>query len=379
MSAQISIHDSAQIDRLRAELKFEPRRLRALRTAYFKKSLGTEAALAELPADVREKFARRVEFHPLSIAESHDSQLDGATKFVLRTRAGYSIETVIMRTGTGRVALCVSSQVGCAAACGFCATGQMGVAKSLSAAEILDQIVHAGERMQAEGRSVRNIVFMGMGEPFHNEAAVYDAVAALLAPELFHHPPGRILVSTVGIPDAMVRCARRFPAVNLALSLHSVRQDVRERLIPLAAKYRLDDLRAAVAKVNEIQQNTVMIEYLMLAGVNDSAEDARELAGWLHGLDVHVNLIPYNPIATAPQLRTTERPNRDAFAAILREAGFVTTIRYSLGADIAAACGQLVQDENRAVARQQTTSPRQPDLTADRFERFPQTLNSHAR
>src|SRR4029078_4934403 len=96
--------------------------------------------------------------------------------------------------------------------------------------------------MQDEGRNVRNIVFMGMGEPFHNEVAVYEAVAALLAPEMFHHAPGRILISTVGLPDAMVRCARRFPEVNLALSLHSVRQEVRERLIPLAAKYRLRQL-----------------------------------------------------------------------------------------------------------------------------------------
>ena len=302
---------------------------------------------------MRDEFARRVEFHPLAVAEARDSQLDGATKLVLRTPAGYSIESVIMRTGTGRVSLCVSSQVGCAAACGFCATGQMGIAKNLSAAEILDQVVLAGERMQAEDRRVRNIVFMGMGEPFHNEEAVYEAVAALLSPELFHHPPGRILISTVGIPDAMVRCARRFPEVNLALSLHSVRQDVREQLIPLAAKYSLDELRAAVAKVNQIQNNTVMIEYLMLAGVNDSADDARELAAWLDGLDVHVNLIPYNPIESAPHLRTTERPQRDAFAAILRAAGFVTTIRYSLGADIAAACGQLVQRENRQIARQQ--------------------------
>jgi 23S rRNA (adenine2503-C2)-methyltransferase len=150
----------------------------------------------------------------------------------------------------------------------------------------------------------------------------------------------------------MVRCARRFPQVNLALSLHSVRQDVREKLIPLAAKYSLEDLRAAISKINQIQNNTVMIEYLMLAGVNDSADDARELAAWLTGLNAHLNLIPYNPIESAPQLRTTERPERDAFAAILRDAGFITTIRYSLGADIAAACGQLVQDDNRRVARQ---------------------------
>jgi 23S rRNA (adenine2503-C2)-methyltransferase len=232
----------------------------------------------------------------------------------------------------------------------------MGVAKNLSAAEILDQIVLAGERMHREARRVRNIVFMGMGEPFHNEAAVYEAVAALLSPELFHHAPGRILISTVGIPDAMVRCARRFPEVNLALSLHSVRQPVRQRLMPLAAKYSLDDLREAVAAVNQIQDNTVMIEYLMLAGVNDSLDDARELAAWLRGLHAHVNLIPYNPIESAPQLRTSERPQRDAFAAVLRAAGFITTIRYSLGADVAAACGQLVNRENRKIARLQAAS-----------------------
>ena len=357
MLDQISIYDVAGVDRLRAELRFEPRRLRGLRTAFFKKFLGVEAALAELPAEVREQFARRVEFHPLGLEQASDSELDGATKLVFRTAAGFLIESVMMRTGTGRVSLCLSSQVGCAAACGFCATGQMGIARNLSAAEILDQVVLAGERMQAEGRAVRNIVFMGMGEPFHNEETLYEAIAALLAPELFHYPPGRILISTVGIPDAMIRCARRFPAVNLALSLHSVRQEVRERLIPLAAKYSLDELHAAVAQVNAIQQNTVMIEYLMLAGVNDSAEDARELVAWLAGLDVHVNLIPYNPIESAPHLRTTERPERDAFAAILKAAGIATTIRYSLGADIAAACGQLVQSENRQIARQQVVSP----------------------
>jgi 23S rRNA (adenine2503-C2)-methyltransferase len=354
MQRLISIHDTPAVDRVRAELKFEPRRLRALRTAYFKKFRGAEAAIAELPKEVRAEFAQRVEFHPLAVADVRDSQLDGATKLVLRTAGGYAIETVVMRTGTGRVSLCVSSQVGCAAACGFCATGQMGVAKNLSAAQILDQVVLAGERMQAEGRRVRNIVFMGMGEPFHNEEAVYDAVGALLSPEVFHHPPGRILISTVGIPDAMIRCARRFPAVNLALSLHSVRPDVREQLIPLAAKYSLEELRAAVAKVNRIQNNSVMIEYLMLDGVNDSLEAASELAAWMSGLDVHVNLIPYNPIASAPQWRATAQPQRDAFASVLRAAGFTTTIRYSLGADIAAACGQLVQHDNRQIARQQS-------------------------
>jgi 23S rRNA (adenine2503-C2)-methyltransferase len=258
---------------------------------------------------------------------------------------------------SGRTALCVSTQVGCAANCDFCATGKMGIARNLSAAEILDQIAQAQQLLAAEGRRVRNVVFMGMGEPFHNESVLYEVLAALQAPEVFHWPAGRILVSTVGIPDAMVRCARRFPDVNLALSLHSVRPDVRTRLIPLASRYSLGELREALEKLNQIQRQPAMIEYLMLAGLNDSADDARELLAWLNGLDVHVNLIPYNPIVGKPQLTSTQRPERDAFAAILREAGLTATIRYSLGADIAAACGQLVQRENRHVARQQLASP----------------------
>jgi 23S rRNA (adenine2503-C2)-methyltransferase len=357
VSGPVSIYDCYAIDRLRAGLKFEPQRLRALRTAFFKKFLGREAALSELPSAIRDDFTNRIAFHPLALQRVADSQLDGATKLVFRTDSGLFIESVLMRSGTGRVSLCVSSQVGCAAACGFCATGQMGIARSLTMAEILDQVVQAGEYIGREGRRIRNIVFMGMGEPFHNEEAVYAAVATLLAPEIFHHTPGRILISTVGIPDAMIRCARRFPDVNLALSLHSVRTEVREKLIPLSAKYPLEQLRAAIQSVNSIQPRcAVMIEYLMLAGVNDSVDDARELANWLTGLRVHVNLIPYNPIDAAPQWQTTERRERDAFAAVLRAAGFTTTIRYSLGADIAAACGQLVQRENRDVARRQQMS-----------------------
>jgi 23S rRNA (adenine2503-C2)-methyltransferase len=352
----ISIYDQAAVDRLRAGLRFEPRRLRQLRTALLKKFRGADAALAELPPEIRDEFARRAEFHPLQLVAQDDSGVDGATKFVFRTPVGYLIESVVMRTGTGRVSLCVSSQVGCAAACRFCATGQMGIARNLTAAEMLDQVVLAGEQMAAEGRRVRNIVFMGMGEPLHNEEALYEAVAALLAPEMFHHTPGRVLISTVGIPDAMIRCARRFAEVNLALSLHSARQGVREELIPLAARYPLDHLRSAIRQLNQLQPGGVMIEYLMLAGVNDSLADAEELAAWLDGLRVHVNLIPYNPIDGAEHLATTERPQRDAFAAVLRAAGFVTTIRYSLGADIGAACGQLVRRENRQIARQRATS-----------------------
>ncbi|MEM1305792.1 MAG: 23S rRNA (adenine(2503)-C(2))-methyltransferase RlmN, partial [Planctomycetota bacterium] len=225
MTDRIPITDTKGIGQLRRELRVEPGLVRRLRIAFFKKSLGAEAALAELPAAVRGAFAERVEFHPLALHKRCDSRIDGASKLIFRTRAGMLIESVILRAGTGRVALCVSSQVGCAAACGFCATGKMGMAHNLSAAEIVDQFVQANEQLAGEGRavrngvSVRNLVFMGMGEPLHNEAALHEALAALTDPAVVDHPPSRVLVSTVGIPDGMLRLADAFPRVNPALSL----------------------------------------------------------------------------------------------------------------------------------------------------------------
>ena len=346
-----SIYDSVSVDRLRAEFRIEPQRIRRLRTAFFKKSLGPEAALAAIPTEQRLAVRQQLKFRTLTVERRYDSKLDGATKILFRTAQGYLIETVILRSGSGRTSLCVSSQVGCAANCDFCATGKMGIAHDLSAAEMLDQIVVAGELLAEEGRRVRNIVFMGMGEPFHNEQALYETVSALLDPRMFHHTPGRILISSVGIPEAMIRSAGRFPEVHLALSLHSACQEFRQQIIPLAARYSLAELRKALERINQIQRCSVMIEYLMLAGRNDSADDAHKLVEWLNGLRVHVNLIPFNPIQAAPHLKSTARAGRDAFATILKSAGYTTTIRYSLGADIAAACGQLVQQENRKIAR----------------------------
>ena len=346
MHSPISIYDSKALDQLRKELRLDPQSIRKLRNDLLKhfQSDGESLAGFAVPEHMR--------LHPLKLHQRCDSEIDGASKLLFRTAAGMLIESVILRIATGRTTLCVSSQVGCAAACEFCATGKMGVAQNLTSEEILDQVLQAGQLLKSEERRLRNIVFMGMGEPFHNEENLYETLERLTASELFHHSPTKILVSTVGITDAMMRCARRFPEVNLALSLHSVRQDVRERLIPIAKKYSLEELREAIITVNQIQNCTVMVEYLMLAGLNDSDEDARELNEWLEGLNVHVNLIPYNPIDDAPDLVGTERARRDEFAGLLKQAGLTTTIRYSLGNDIAAACGQLVKKENRQIARE---------------------------
>jgi len=350
--ATISIYDKDGIERLRAAARFDPQAVRSLQSKLLRQFLSDEVARAAFPA------SEQLRLHSLELFQRHDSQVDGATKLLLRTSTGLLIESVILRIKTGRSTLCVSSQVGCGAACEFCATGKMGIARDLSSEEIVDQVLQAGQILASEGRRLRNIVFMGMGEPLHNEANLFRALELLIAPEYFNHSPGKILVSSVGVTDGLLRCAERFPAVNLALSLHSVRQEVRERLIPLARKYPLSELRRTIVEINRIQaaSTTVMIEYLMLAGINDAPEDAEALVAWLAGLNVHVNLIPYNPIEDAPDLIGSDRATCKTFAQTLKASGCQTTVRHSLGSDIAAACGQLVRQENRAIARQLGTT-----------------------
>jgi 23S rRNA (adenine2503-C2)-methyltransferase len=341
-----SIHDAAALERLRGRWRIEPNHLRQARNAFYKKQQTAAQALRQIPEAQRAAFGGAIGFHALELHGRHDSRLDGATKLIFRTARGQLIESVILRIASGRTSLCVSSQVGCAARCGFCATGYMGVAINLSRAEILDQVIQANQLVRPEGRSIRNVVFMGMGEPLHNEAEVFEALEILLSPRCFDLSPSHVAVSTVGIPGAMVRCAERFPRLGMALSLHCARQEQRERLMPVARRYPLDVLRAALVEVTARQRRPLMIEYLLLDGLNDTDEDVAALRDYLVDLPVHVNLIPYNPIDEAPGLRGTGMPRQRAFAAALTAAGFVVTIRHSLGTDIAAACGQLVRREN---------------------------------
>jgi 23S rRNA (adenine2503-C2)-methyltransferase len=339
----ISIHDLEAIERLRQRHKIDPQQVRRLRIGFYKKHSSAEMALGQLQTAARGPMAAEIEFHTLMLASRHDSQRDGASKLLFRTSAGLLLESVILRMTSGRTALCVSTQVGCAARCDFCATGKMGVAHDLTPDQILDQVIQANQVMHPEGRSVRNLVFMGMGEPFHNERSLYAAVDVLLDSRMFAFDPRRIMISTVGVPAAMVRWARAYPHVRMALSLHSARQDVRQNLMPIAARHTLADLRAALEQVAAITDHEVMIEYLMLADLNDSLDDARALVEYLSGIPVHVNLIPYNPIESASHLVGSDVRRRADFSDALKRAGLRVTTRYSLGADIAAACGQLAR------------------------------------
>lgn len=346
-----SVHDPAGMETLRKRLKLDPRIIRRVQAVLCRSLLGSANALDAVPAEHRSAFAAAVRFHELALEARHDSQADGATKLLFRTADGQAVECVILRIQSGRTSLCVSSQTGCAGGCRFCATGRLKSGRNLSAAEILDQGVWAGELLVAEGRRLRNVVFMGMGEPLQNEAAVFAALDQLRGKDGFHLSDRHLSVSTLGIPDAMRRLARRFPQVGLAVSLHTVRQAIRDDLMPMARRWPLPELREACVAVNALQDRALMAEVLLLDGLTDTAADVEALIAWLSGLRVHVNLIPYNPMGAsmaggAPPLRGSESARVLAVLGQLKAAGFHATRRHSLGSDIAAACGQLAEGIN---------------------------------
>jgi 23S rRNA (adenine2503-C2)-methyltransferase len=306
----------------------EPHRRKLFCNAFFKKVLPVEECLEKAP-----ELAGKLSFQCLELLERHDSQRDGATKMVLRAADGHKIEAVILRIATGRTSLCISSQVGCAADCQFCATGKLGFIRNLTAAEMLDQVLLAKRLLREEGRTLRNVVVMGMGEPLRNEENLFQCLETLRDPRFFNLSDNHLLVSTVGIPDAMLRFAERFPKIRLALSLHSARQEVRERIMPISKAHTLEMIKRVLPR-------KLMIEVLLLKGINDSPEDLSAMIEFLSGIQSHINLIQFNPHPGA-QFEPVSKEVRKAFGDELKRAGFKVTLRYSLGDDIAAACGQL--------------------------------------
>ncbi len=337
-----SIYDSDGVEAVRRRNAVQPHSMKRFRNALFKKAADGDAALTELPESARADFCENVELQCLELVERHDSKIDGASKLIFRTADGHLIESVVLRPQTGRTSICISSQVGCACSCAFCATGKMGFTRNLTKGEILDQVTQANRMIRTEQRSIRNVVFMGMGEPLLNLDNVVAAIEFLRAVDFFNLSDSHIMVSTVGIPQAMAAFAEKLPGIQLALSLHSARQKVRETLMPTAQKYPLSQLRETLLAA--AGRGRVMVEYLMLAGVNDQEDDLAALKEWLQGIPVHINIIPFNEYPGC-DLAGTPKPEREHFANELKAAGFDTTLRYSLGADIAAACGQLVQQK----------------------------------
>lgn len=344
LKGMISVFDNEGLESLRRRNGVQPHAMKRFLNALFKHCADTAGVLSELPESARADFEAYIDFYPLILEERRDSAIDGAGKLLFRTLDGYPVESVVLRPATGRTSLCISSQVGCACACRFCATGMMGFRRNLTADEILDQVRQAGQLLRQEGRSIRNVVFMGMGEPLLNIGGVCRALGMLCSAPHFNYSGSRIMVSTVGIPHEMERLSAEFPDVQMALSLHSARQEVRQKLMPTAACYPLEMLKASLSVVSK--RSRVMVEYLMLSEVNDSDADLESMIRFLGDLPVHINIIPFNEYAGCT-FRGSSRSRRETFAKRLRAAGYATTLRYSMGSDIAAACGQLAQQRGK--------------------------------
>ncbi len=301
-------------------------------------------AMLDLPAALRAHLKQN--FRIGTPASSFVSRAaDGTRKLLIRLADGEEIESVIIPADE-RVTLCMSSQVGCAMACEFCATARMGLHRNMTASEMLGQVFAARGQLET-GEEFTNFVFMGMGEPLANYPRLIRTLRIMTAEWGMNISPRRITVSTVGLIPAMERLLDDVPGVNLAVSLHATTNELRNRLAPINQRYPLEDLIAACRNLPIKRRSRIMFEYVMLAGVNDSIADARRLLKLLAPLRAKINLIFYNPFEGS-NLRTSPRAAVEAFQAILKNGNLTATIRESRGLDIAAACGQLYAEQHRA-------------------------------
>lgn len=315
-----------------------------------------------LRAGLRARLLAETRVGGLETAVSTQSN-DGFTqKYLLKLHDNQTIETVLMHF-KGRAALkerttaCVSTQVGCAMGCVFCATGQMGFTRHLTPGEIVAQVLHVSQILQAEGQSLRNIVLMGMGEPLHNYDNVMTAMDILMDQKGLAIAPKHITLSTVGIVPGIRRLADEKRPFRLAVSLHGATDAERQALVPPAKRWPLAELIAACRYYSKKRRRRIFFEWTLIAGENDTLEQAHALGQLLTDLEAHVNLIPLNP-TLGYDGQPTKTPAAKQFQAILASYKLPSTVRQRRGIDIAAGCGQLkvVKEAGGKVAELQSKS-----------------------
>ena len=286
--------------------------------------------MTTLPKALRANLIEAVPFSTLEVVAQRESK-DGTMKVLFRTHEGHPVESVLMRYRDGRRSLCLSSQSGCPLTCTFCATGSMRFGRNLTAFEILDQALHFRRLGQID-----HAVYMGMGEPFLNFDEVLESARRLPDLGITHR---RTTISTVGWMPGLTRFVDDVDVpIRLALSIHAADPRLRSELMPVNDRYPLADVLAECRRYVALRRRKVFVEYVMLAGVNDSPADARALAALLDGRSFKVNLIPYNPTG---KYEGSSRPTIESFRATLDRARIPATVRLTRGRDIEAACGQL--------------------------------------
>jgi len=315
-----------------------PYRRRQVLAGLWRRGVGPEE-MTDLPSSLRARLVTDPRLSSsLELRHVASSGVGLTEKLLWQLDDGRSVETVLIRHHN-RTTICVSSQAGCAMGCVFCATGQRGFGRHLRSAEIVEQAVLARRRAREQGwPATTNVVFMGMGEPLANLRGVLGALGRLTAEAAF--PPRRIVVSTVGIPAGIRRLATAASGVGLALSLHAARDELRRELVPIARRWPLDTVLAAVEAWQEATGRRVSLEWTLIEGVNDQDRDADELARIASRLSAFVNLIPLNP-TDGFDGRPSAAQTQERFRQRLSEAGVRVALRQPRGRSVDAACGQL--------------------------------------
>ena len=338
---------SLEFDELLALLKSwgEPKyRATQVWEGVFQQLVTSPQEITNIPIDLRDRLEQHFTFNSLNPVDQLESSDGETTKLLFALEDGSKIETVLMNYRR-RHTLCISSQVGCAMNCSFCATGQMGYTRNLTAGEIVDQVLYFARQLDAKGENVTNIVFMGMGEPFHNYDEVMKSIRIMNDERGYNLGARRFTISTVGLIPGIKRFTEENTQVNLAISLHATENMRRSAMMPVNQRYPIQDLIQACREYFDATGRRVTFEWALIDGVNDSVAEAEVLARLLEGLTCHVNVIPLNP-TQGFEGKKSSKENVLSFRDTLVRLGVPCTIRIRRGIDIQAGCGQLASKHN---------------------------------
>ncbi len=337
-----SIHDEALVKDFLKQNKFPPFRYAQIENAIYKNFVSDYWDIQTIPKELREKLNNNFFYYSLVTDHIVTSDNGQTTKILFKTKDGLFIEAVIMRHLTGRNTLCVSSQAGCPMACTFCATWKLWLQRNLEFYEIIEQVYYASELLNKEWTILRNVVYMGMWEPFLNYENVKKSIEIICDQKKLNLANRRVTVSTCGIIPGINKFGDDFPQTSLAISLHAPNDEIRKSIMPVDLTYNLDKLMKSLDLYVEKTNKRIFYEYIMINWVNDNIKLASELGELLKGKLAHVNFIPYNSWEwTSGSYKSTPRFIIEKFQDILEKYGVPSTIRTTMWDDIDAACGQL--------------------------------------
>ncbi len=326
------------MEELLGTLGQKPYRAKQIYSWLYRKKVSDFDEMTDIPASVIQALKQEYELMPIKVLEKQVAK-DLTTKYLFELGDGSTIETVLMHFSFGE-SVCVTSQVGCNMGCAFCASGLLKKQRDLTAGEIVAQIMYIQKELEVEGKRVDNIVVMGTGEPFDNYDNVMNFCRIVNSDLGLAIGARHITISTCGVVPKIYEFAKEQVQYNLAISLHAPNNELRSKLMPIDRAYPLDELMAALRAYGETNNRKITFEYILLKGVNDSDDDARQLAQLIQGMKAYVNLIPYNEV-DENGYHTTDAKTALRFYDVLMKNGVKATLRTRHGEDIDAACGQL--------------------------------------